>query len=126
VVMTIPDFPYTKLTSKEVSGYPIYHLDEDNKYRFYLAPCELQWGEAYYMEEDEVVEKELFVSAGDYLVIANGTGDTVVESKRNAYRAVESIEVPNSLQYRTDIGERLQKGVEELQSHGYCTEWSYS
>ena len=40
-VLPIPDFPYTTLTKKEVSGVPVYNLDDENPYRDLLTPCEV-------------------------------------------------------------------------------------
>ena len=41
VVMAIPDFPYNRLSRKEVSGVPIYNLD---KVSANIHPCELKAG----------------------------------------------------------------------------------
>ena len=126
VVMCIPDFPYSHLTKKEVSGIPVYNLDDDNEYRPYIAPCELMSGMAPAMEGDELVDnKRLMVSCGDYLVVATGCGDTVREAKKKAYDAVESLEIPNNIIVRNDIGDRCKKWLPELQEYGYATEWVY-
>lgn len=123
VVLTIPDFPYSHLTNKEVSGYPVYGLDGGNEYRDNLHPCSLKMGLA---PSDKGKMEECMVSAGDYLLVASGTGATVEKSKKAAYRAIESVEVPNSKGYRTDIGDRLESELSKLHKHGYAKslEWN--
>lgn len=117
VVLTIPDFPYSHLTNKEVSGYPIYGLDDSNSYMDNLHPCSLMMGEA---PDDKGKMHPCYVSAGDYLLVATGTGATVEKAKEEAYRAIKSVEVPNSKGYRTDIGDRLERELPILQKQGYA------
>lgn len=123
VVLTIPDFPYSHLTNKEVSGYPIYNLDDDNPYRDNLHPCSLKWGEG---PDNKGKMKEMMVSAGDYILVASGSGRSVLAAKDRAYEAIESVEVPNSKGYRTDIGDRLEKELPTLQKNGYAEAFTWS
>jgi phosphoribosylamine--glycine ligase len=126
VVLTIPEFPYSKLTKKEVSGVPIYNLDDENPYREFLAPCDVMHGKAPAMVDDELVlDKNLMVSSGDYLCVATGLGDTVREAQKEAYAAVDSLEVPDDLMYRTDIGARVKKALPELQDRGFALDWRW-
>jgi hypothetical protein len=46
-------------------------------------------------------------------------------AKKDAYEHVDQLEIPNSLMYRTDIGDRLEKQLPVLQKYGYCTSWIY-
>jgi len=126
IVLTIPEFPYSKITKREVSGVPLYHLDDDNPYRSFLSPCEVMSGSAPAMDGDDLVEdKRLMVSAGDYLCVATGLGESVREAQKEAYKAVDSLEVPDNLMYRTDIGEKMKKWIPELQAHGFAMDWVY-
>lgn len=125
VVLTIPDYPYSHLTNKEVSGYPIYRLDDDNPFRGELHPCELMKGEAPVERKGKIVMDNLYLSAGDYLLVTTGIGNNVREAKAGAYQAAESVEVPNSVGYRTDIGDRLKKQLPALQDMGYATAWEW-
>ena len=126
VVVAIPDFPYTTLTKKEVSGIPVYHLNDDNPYRANLHPCECMQGKAPAMEGEQVIEdKRILVTAGDYIYVATGTGNTVCEAKEGAYKALESVELPNSPIYRTDIGCRLEKDLDVLHTQGFALDWQY-
>ena len=61
------------------------------------------------------------MTAGDYLLVASGLGQTVREAARSAYRVMEKLEVPNSPFWRPDIGQRLKKQLPTIQSLGYAT-----
>lgn len=116
VVMSIPDYPYSHLTQKEVQGIPIYG-DCDSPS---IHPCEVKMGTAPHEVDGKIVTKPCLVTAGDYLLVASGVGETVTEAKKLAYRELRLLEVPNSPMYRTDIGNRLKKQLPELQAHGYA------
>ncbi|MGH7875967.1 MAG: LAGLIDADG family homing endonuclease [Candidatus Binatia bacterium] len=125
VVLTIPDFPYSKMTKREVSGIPIYGLDDENPRRQLISPCEVMDGKAPAMDGDKLIEKRLMVSTGDYLAVCTGLGDTVQQAKAEAYKTVETLEVPNSLIMRTDIGDRLKKQLPKLQGYGFAQGWTW-
>ena len=120
VVMAIPDFPYSQFTRKEVTGIPVYGLKPsilDN-----VHPCELMSGTAPHDVNGKVVTMPCLVTAGDYVLVASGVGETISEAKRRAYRVVDKIEIPNSPLWRTDIGDRLKKQLPKIQSQGYATD----
>jgi len=120
VVLAMPDFPYGNKTPEELSGFPIWGVDESNRYFFH--PCEMKLGNG--IGENGSAEPML-VSAGNYLAVATGLGRTVEEAKSAAYDVVDQLEIPNSAIYRTDIGCRLEKQLPILQKHGYCDSWEY-
>ena len=122
IVMTIFPWPNEKLLAKDVSGIPVYNLDDDNPYRAFLSPCELMSGKA---PGDDLEDERLMVSAGAYLCVATGLGDSVREAQKEAEKARDSIEVPKDLQYRTDIGDKLRKAIPALQDHGFALDWEF-
>lgn len=124
VVMAMPDYPYSRLTKKEVTGVPVYNV-EDSSYKDSIHLCEIMMGEAPYMDGDKIKEGKHLVSAGDYLLVCSGTAYTVEMAKERVYRVVDSIDVPNSIMYRTDIGCRLKKQLPELHRHGYVEDMEY-
>jgi phosphoribosylamine--glycine ligase len=118
VVLAIPDFPYNKLSRKEVSGTPIYNLDAVSSH---IHPCELKAAKVPVERGNKIVEEMHLVSAGAYLLIAAAAAPTVDASREQAYKALDSLSVPNSPIYRTDIGKRLSSQLPKLQKMGYAT-----
>lgn len=126
VCLTIPDYPYSHLTRKEVVGAPIYGLDGRGILQ-HTHFCEVMQGEAPCQEEEVgIITKPCFVTAGDYVLVMSATGDTVYQAKQTAYRRLKQISLPNSPMYRTDIGDRLAKQLPKLQEHGFATGMSFS
>jgi len=123
VVVTIPDYPYSRMTKKENSGYPIWGLTmEDAINDVHL--CEVQWGKGPAMIDGELKDNiPMFVTAGDYVCTVVGLGDSIEKARDAVYGKIKKkIEIPNSIAYRTDIGEKVQKCLDDLQSCGYATE----
>ena len=123
VVMSIPDYPFSHATKKEVTGIPVYGIEKRNGAN--IHPCEMMLGEAPQKVNGKMLEAPALVTAGDYILVTTGTGASVRAAKARAYSVLESLKVPNSPQYRTDIGNRLRKELPRLQSHGYATGMSW-
>ena len=123
VVGAIPDFPFTKSTGRDPSGYPIYGLEKLKPNDVHL--CEVKMGRAPVQKGNTIVTEDMVVSAGDYVLVTTGTASTVCEAAKKAYEVMDKIEIPNSLIVRDDIGERLEKELPILQSYGYCTDFVY-
>lgn len=119
VVLSIPDYPYSHLTRKEVNGVPLYGVTDAMKPFLHL--CEMQMGEAPQDVKGQIITKPCYVTAGDYVLVSSGTGQTVLEAKKAAYKTVKSLSLPNSPMYRTDIGNRLKEQLPLLQKMGYAT-----
>jgi phosphoribosylamine--glycine ligase len=123
VVVTIPDFPYSHCTKAENTGYPVWGVTDKN--RFWIHPAEMKLGMAPCLEGGKIVDRQMLVTAGDYVLICSGIGDSVSEAKDAAYKIVKELEIPNSPMYRTDIGGRLERQLPELQALGYATAWEF-
>jgi phosphoribosylamine---glycine ligase len=123
VVVAIPDFPYGNKPKEEVTGFPIYGVDhmltEDIKL------CEVMRGVAPLEVDGKITNAEMYVTAGDYVLVAAGTDYTVEGSAKRAYRAIKKAEIPNSPMWRIDIGKRLKEQLPALQDHNYATSWKY-
>ncbi len=116
VVLSIPDYPYSHITRKDVCGVPIYiDLDDWSNIHF----CECCLGEA--PDIQTMKPTPMICTAGDYVLVVTGSGKTVQEAKREAYHLLTKIDIPNSPMWRVDIGDRLKKQLPELQKHGYAT-----
>ncbi len=126
VVVSMPDYPYSRLTKKECSGYPLFGLtEEDALSDVHLS--EVQWGKAPANVDGEVkMNVPMYVTAGDYVATVTGTGKTVEESSEKCYKTIKKkIEIPNSIMYRSDIGCRLEDQLPKLHAMGYCTDLDY-
>jgi phosphoribosylamine--glycine ligase len=73
---------------------------------------------------EEITEKRLWATCGDYLAVVTGTGKTVTQACARAYKAIGEVHVPD-LGFRDDIGEKLEKELPELHTHGFATEFTY-
>jgi len=119
VVIAIPDFPYSHLTNKEVRSIPIYG-DWDLEH-MHLSEVMLQ-DDVPVMVGDKVVRMPHYVSAGDYVAVVTGTGDTIAGARRSAYAAVKKVKMPNDPFYRPDIGVgRVARGLPQVQKLGFAT-----
>lgn len=121
VVLSIPDYPYSHLTRKEVTGVPVYGYKDNED----IHPCEMMKGIAPQEKDGKILDLPCMVTAGDYVLVTTGTGSTVSSAKSKAYKTLKNLKVPNSPMYRTDIGKRLQKQLPDLQKMGYATGLSY-
>ena len=126
VVISIPDYPYSRLTKKECSGYPLWGLTEEDVVKN-IHLSEVQCGKAPMMVDGEVkLNQEMYVTAGDYVCTVTGTGATVDIARERCYKTIKSkIEIPNSIMYRTDIGKRLCDQLPDLHDLGYCEDLDY-
>jgi phosphoribosylamine---glycine ligase len=117
VVVAIPDYPYSHITRKEVTGVPLYGLDKIDQDRVHL--CEAMMCEA----PDIATMKPVTIpgTAGDYVMVLSSKGHTVQHAKQATYKLLTKLNIPNSPMWRIDIGDRLRKQLPELQSHGYAT-----
>lgn len=121
VVVAIPDFPYSHMTKKEVTGIPIYGGTDSDQFH----PCEVMLKDDVPTQVgDKIVRMPGYVSCGDYVCVVTGLGDTVSAARRSAYAAVQKIHLPADPFYRTDIGNgRVAKGLPAIQGHGFATEF---
>ena len=126
VVMSIPDYPYSHITRKEVVGTPVYGLDE--RMLKHWHPCEMMQSKEPipHCVENMIVHMPCMVTAGDYVGVMAATAETVKDAATACYRRLKRLTVPNSPMYRTDIGRRLSKELPLLQANGYATGMLYS
>ena len=121
VVISMPDYPYGRITKKENSGYPLFGITEKDLVTNIHA-SEVQCGKAPDMDGDKVkLNVPMYVTAGEFVCTVTGTGSTVEEARCDCYKTIKKkINIPNSIMYRTDIGCRLEEQLPELKALGYC------
>jgi phosphoribosylamine--glycine ligase len=120
VFLSMPDFPGHHLKEKDLSGFPIWGLSKENRYFFH--PFQMKAGKGI---DDKGAPVPMLVTCGNALATVTGRGGVVRAAKDRAYQVIDQLEIPNSLMYRTDIGDRLEKQLPILQKYGYCTSWIY-
>jgi phosphoribosylamine---glycine ligase len=125
VVLSIPDYPYSHLTRREVVGIPLYGLTPGLWKHWH--PCEMQLTDNVpNVVQGSHVKIPMPATAGDYVGVMTAMADTVKDAALTCYRRLEKLIIPNSPAYRVDIGKRLVKQLPKIQLHGYATEMIYS
>jgi len=123
VVMTIPDFPLSKLTAREVEGIPVYNAND--KEHVHLSGVMLK--EIPVQIGDRVVRMPGYATTDDYVAVITGTGDTITGARRSAYAACRKLKIAsNDFEYRQDIGAgRVREQLPMIQKHGFAKGFSY-
>jgi phosphoribosylamine--glycine ligase len=119
VVLSMPDFPYCKAPLEKTDGFPVWGTE---KIRYNFHPVNMRLGDGI---DDKGKKIQMLVTVDPYVAVITGAGKTISQSAQKAYKNLESIEMPNSPIYRTDIGKKLEKSLPILQKYGYCTSWIY-
>lgn len=122
-VVAIPDYPAKTSPEKSV-GVPIYNLTPS--VMEHVHPCSVMMDNAPQQLNGKIVTAPIWASAGEYVLIASGTGKTVRDAQKAAYRITGKIKMPSSPFWRPDIGARLKKELPTLQTKGYATGMLYS
>lgn len=122
-ILSLPDYPYSHMTRKEVVGIPIYGLTPALRPMIHF--CEMMQGEAPIARGDSIVIEKMPVTAGDYVLLATASAETVREAMQAMYRRLNRLLVPNSPQWRTDIGKRLATELPKIQAMGFATGMQY-
>ena len=121
VVVTMPPYPFDNGTPQSQHvGYPLFDLTmEDALENVHLAA--VMCGKAPAMVNGKVkLNHEQFVTAGNYVCIVTGVGETVKEASCACYDTIKKkINIPNSIGYRDDAGERLEWQLPPLRSMGF-------
>ena len=118
VVLSIPDYPYSHATQKEVVGVPIYGITP-SLWR-HVHPSEMMIANCPCESSAGIVTRPLPATAGDYVLTMTAQAATVQEAREIVYRRLKRLDVPSSPMYRTDIGVRLKKHLPKLQAMGYA------
>ena len=122
IVLAQPDYPFSHKTADELTDIPIYGVTKANE--SYLYPQAVKRQVHPEMDGEKIVEREIWSTAGDYLMVVTGTGKTVRQACTRAYDTVHEIQVADLI-YRDDVGEKLEEEIPKLQLHDYATEFHY-
>lgn len=113
VVLALPPYPFGHEKTEEVVGVPVWGVTagiEDA-----LHPVMVQ-----------IDRNDQLATAGSYVLVSTGTGKTVVEARRGAYRVMDRLTVPASPFWRNDIGGRLRAQLPKVREHGYALGLAYA
>ncbi len=112
VVVSLPPYPHSHAKTEEVVGVPIWGMVPSIEDRVHFCAAQRDKGE--------------LATAGDYVAVCTGTGDTVQAARAAVYRTVERLQFPIKPQYRVDIGQRLSRDLDRLQEHGFARGLDYA
>ncbi len=118
VLMAIPPFPNKHVIRDAVIGHPIRGITPDNWDSIHLGS--VMMGKDVDIMNGKPKDKEMFLTAGEYVAVITGSGDTIRKARRSAYRTVDQIRVKDAM-IRDDIGLDFMGKLPELQQHGYAT-----
>lgn len=122
IVLAQPDYPYSMASKADTLDIPITGPSTGN--RKYVHPQSVKMARLPVMKGEEITEKKIWATCGDYVAVVTGTGKTVTQARDRAYKVVGEIEIPDMM-YRDDIGEKLQDELPKLHAHGFATEFKY-
>jgi phosphoribosylamine--glycine ligase len=125
VVLVNSDFPWNAKEEESYLDFPI--LTDEVKDISHVHPCEVKLTKTIKMIDDRLAEDvPEWGTAGTFLVVCTGLGDTVTESKDAAYEVIKKVKVGNDAGYRKDIGEKCEDFLKKLHKHGFAKGWRYS
>jgi len=109
-IACVPPYPHPPRDYDEIVGIPIFGIDDEDHFH----PCEVMAG-----------SNSKYATAGHYVGVAVGVGDTVRQGRRGSHKVLDKLSMPGSPFWRVDIGQRLQKDIPALNEHGFAIglEW---
>lgn len=123
IVLATGDYPWNLLPAEESEGWPIRGLNKSTLPHIWLN--DVMMGEAPCRVEGEIESCETFVTAGTYVAIVTGHGDSVKAAQKEANAVCDKVWWPRHKTMRQDIGDRLEEDLECLQEFGYAEGMEY-
>ena len=117
----LPDYPTNSWDTKLSTGFPVYNISEKN--RFFIHPDDMKAGIAPDDVNGKIKDVPIMVSCGTTVLAVSGIGHTIEKSCEDMYKHVVQLEMPNDPIYRTDIGKKAIKKLDELQAMGFAEAW---
>lgn len=122
VVVWSADFPNDGMELEDVCGLPVYGVTKRNEK--YIQPQYVKIEKMPDMDGEKVVERPIWVTAGNYNAVVTGKGGTVKQATKRAYDTISEISIKD-IGYRDDIGEGLKETLPKLHALGYAKEFRY-
>jgi len=105
VRLSIPPYPHSE---KGEEGVPVIGLNEENLKHIWLGDVKRE-GERWYS-----------AGADGVICCVTARGRSVRECRRRVYRTISNLVIPQ-VQYRTDVGERVEKDEMRLREFGFLS-----
>ena len=116
VVVSQPQYPNDTAPADMVEGIPIQGADDvlDD-----IHLVEAMRGRGPVMDGGKVVERPVFETAGEYVLVATGLGKTVTQAQKRVYGTIDKVKFPQK-GYRNDIGDKVKAQLAAVQRAGYA------
>ena len=115
--------PYPRYDGKEdcVVGNPISGADEawDD-----IHPVMMAIDKGPVMDGGKVVDRKGYQTAGEMVMVVTGLGATVAKAQDAVYGSLGEV-AWTDMQYRDDIGDKLEASLPKLHRYGFATEMTY-
>lgn len=118
VVLALPPYPFSAGKSDETVGVPVWGVTPSIEGRLHF--CNVAVGDAPEIGGGKVGVDRNLVTAGSYVMVATGAGESIVKARAQAHRAIDRLTIPASPFHRNDIGSRLRGELPGLQANGYA------
>lgn len=122
LVLAHADFPHGNAESRDTCGVPIYGITKGNQK--HIHPQMVQIAKLPTMDGDKVVDRSMWATAGDYVAVITGYGNSIEQARRRAYKTADQIYVANPI-LRDDVGEAMKEQLPKLHDMGYATHCKY-
>lgn len=121
LILAHGDFPHGNMDKKEVSGIPIYGLTKGTLP--HVHPQAVQISKVVPIDKPKETV-DAWATAGDYVAVITGFGDSVRQAAKRAYGTVEKLHISNPI-VRDDVGEGLEEQLPKLHAMGYAKHGRY-
>lgn len=117
VVLAHADFPHGNATKRETAGVPVYGITKGNKR--HIHPQAVKLDVMQDMNDDAIVNRPTWNTAGDYVAVVTGFGRDVKQARERAYKTVGQLSLSNMI-VRDDVGEAMESSLPKLHKLGYA------
>ena len=123
LVLAHSDFPHNNATPDQVEGVPVYGMTKGNAK--HIHPQHVQIMKLPDNGPDGAIkERDMWATAGPYVAVITGFGNTVAQAAKRAYKTTEQLHIANPI-VRDDVGEGLKAQLPKLHAMGYATHCKY-
>jgi phosphoribosylamine-glycine ligase len=117
------DFPHEHDGPEKWADFPIYGVTDENFPHLHWQ--QVKQGKGYLWAGGKLTRPQMTLTAGTYVAVVTGSGQTVEAARAAAYEVAWDIKWPSNVLFRTDIGKRLEDQLEELHKHGFAEGMKY-